>query len=62
MDWRVLIYSSDDKHPDLLLTHTPRHSIMQGVDTPRLHTVIVYFCEHNGLCRQGKAQSKLDLQ
>ena len=43
MDWRVLIYSSDYKHADLSLTHPQTHSIMRGVDTPRLHTVIVHF-------------------
>lgn len=44
MYWRVLIYSSDYKHPDLSPAHPQTHSIMQGVDTPRLRTVIVQFC------------------
>lgn len=59
MYWRVLIYSSDYKHSDLSLTHPQTHSIMQGVDTPWLHTVIVHFCVHNGLSGQGEPQNKL---
>lgn len=59
MYWRVLIYSSDYKHPDLSVTHSQTRSIMRGVDTPRLHTVIVHFCAHNGLSGQGEAQYTL---
>lgn len=60
MYWRVLIYSTDYKHPDLSLTHPQTHGFKQGVDTPQLHTGIVHLCVHNGLSGQGKAaQNKL---
>lgn len=59
MYWRVLIYAFDYKHPDLSLTHPQTHSIMRGVDTPRVHTVNVRFCVHNGLSGRGEAQNRL---